>query len=267
MKYFLIGNPLGHSISPYIHTRLFEYDNVSAEYTLYPIPEEKFKGFTQNIHEKKEDFSGFNITIPYKQRIIPFLDGLSDEAKAIGAVNTVVLSYGGLVGHNTDYYGLVKALEYIGAPLYGRVLLLGCGGAGLTALYAVQKAGGDITVALRNPDKLLANVKKIPLDNVTGDYDLVINATPIGMYPNIDDSPVDWSNLSARYAYDLVYNPENTKFLFGATEQGAVAANGMRMLVYQAVRAHELWLPRKRIAYTDEFLTELVRDTEFRLRG
>jgi len=216
-KYGLVGFPLGHSLSPLIHGEIFKITGHEGEYSLYEIKPDEF--------DKLSSLDGFNVTIPYKETIIPYCESLDDSA-ACGAVNCVR----GKVGYNTDVFGFRKSVEVLGASLNSRVLLLGHGGAGKMVAHEVEKANGNLTIA--TPENI---------NSIEGDFDLVINATPVGMYPNVDQTPLDFGKITATYLLDLVYNPAETKLMSLARQAGVKVMNGLIMLVWQAIKSHEIW--------------------------
>lgn len=249
-KYCLIGHPLGHSVSPMIHSRLFAISGKSGEYTLKDIP----TGGLAGAMDELRGLDGFNVTIPYKQDIIPLLDGLDDRARFYHAVNTVRRCGGKLIGSNTDADGFLHALEDAGIELKGSVLL--CGAGGVAAMMAAEtlRHGCTLTVATRTVGKAMnfisslkrafpdADVKSAALPYLSGHYDLILNGTPAGMYPDINISPVP--SAVARKAgavFDAIYNPIETELIKLAKENGAKTACGLRMLVWQAAAAQELW--------------------------
>lgn len=251
MQYQLIGYPLGHSLSPEIHRMLFSYSGRSAAYSLLPFAPEQLEAHLPLL--KKLD--GFNVTIPYKQAILPHLNSLADSAVLYGAVNTVQKSDGRYIGHNTDCYGFLQTMQAHEISLQTQVCILGVGGVG--RMFAIESArqGAQITLAVRKNSldkaRLLAqelsektniNAKIQELDRLCGSFGLMINATPVGMYPHAGVSPVLRSVAEqADAVFDCIYNPEDTLLLQWAAAAGKRIAGGMDMLVWQAVKAHEIW--------------------------
>ena len=228
-KYGLIGNPLGHSISPKIHALLGICD-----YSLFPIKEEELSEFV-----KRTEPVAFNVTIPYKQKIIPFLTEVKGAAKEIGAVNTVVKTENGTVGYNTDANGMEYALAQAGISLNGKnVLILGTGGTSRTAAYVAEKLGAkSIIKAGRNSE--------INYDNVYDrkETEVIINTTPVGMFPDADKVPLSVEKFPRLTGvFDCIYNPSETLLVKRAKENGVNAANGILMLIEQARKAEELFL-------------------------
>lgn len=251
-SYALIGYPLGHSMSPRIHTKLFELANIKARYELKEIKPENLK----NNFDSLKSLAGFNITIPHKIPIIDLCDELSEDAKRYGSVNCIKNENGKSIGHNTDVLGFVKSIEQLGASLDSRVCLLGCGGVGRMMAIEAAYQGAELTMSVRTQDipvaeKIKSDIKKIlprrtvkvmTLTEMKGGYDLVINATPVGMYPGIDNSPLAKEQLEGvKYLFDAIYNPTDTLLSKYAKEAGAKTSTGMAMLVLQAVAAHEIW--------------------------
>ena len=228
MRYGLIGEKLGHSHSPRLHGLLGD-----ADYTLCPLPPEALDDFLT-----KRDFMGINVTIPYKRAVMPYLTAVGETAAAIGSVNTVVRRADGtLYGDNTDAFGFAKMAEQAGIVFAGRkALVLGSGGTGLTACHVVRAAGGTPVVISRSGDEDYAHLTR------HRDAEILINATPVGMYPHVDAAPVDlaaFPNLCG--VLDVVYNPLRTKLLQQAAAMGIPHAGGLTMLLWQAVRARALF--------------------------
>ena len=255
MKHFaLLGHPLGHSISPFIHEALFSLGGRQGDYRLCPLPPEELEQGIPSLLA----LDGFNITIPYKQAVIPYLDRLDESAARYRSVNTAARdSQGRWVGYNTDAFGFLSALGAMGASLSGEVLLLGSGGTGKMMAVETLLAGGHLTLAVRDPESpsargLCAFLKELfpgrpfavtPLSQAAGRFDLLLNSTPVGMYPHPDALPVSPElAASVPFVFDAVYNPEDTRLVQAARAGGAVARSGMAMLVRQAARAQEIWL-------------------------
>ena len=276
-KFCLIGHPLGHSLSPQIHKRLFELSGEEAEYTLVDIAPEELEskfGFL-------EEFEGFNITIPHKVDIIRYCGSLAESAARYHSVNTVSNKHG-KVGHNTDCAGFTKSIEMMGASLSGKVLLIGCGGVGRMMAIETALQGGELTIAaLKNDlplaEKAVAEIRSMKADSnvkiaVIGEngltpaelggerFELVVNASPVGMFPKTDRMPCAAEVLDGvKFVFDAVYNPRETLLVKTAREKGARAMTGMAMLVLQAVAAHEIW---DGVSYKKEDIDRLIADTE-----
>ncbi len=244
MKYCLIGERLSHSYSAEIHALS------GIDYTLREVPRGHLAEFI------KEGYDGFNITIPYKKEIIPFLDGLDESAKAIGAVNTVVKKDGKYYGYNTDIEGMRYALSRKNIVLRDkRVMILGSGGAALTAeaLCKAEGAKSCITVS-RSGAVNYENCYEFK------DTQIIINATPVGMYPNVGVSPVDLSAFPALTGvFDCVYNPFNTALIMQAKFLGVPCSDGLPMLVKQATEAQKIWGVRSDTGDTEEIIGALYR--------
>ncbi len=237
MEYGCIGEHLAHSFSKDIHALLASYP-----YELREIPRGAFDRFM-----KKKDFRAINVTIPYKQDVIPYLDEISPEVKTIGAVNTVVNRGGKLYGYNTDFYGIVGALEKMGvSSLSGKkVLILGTGGTSRTARAALEHLGAaSILRVSRTARDGAISYEEAAKDH--SDASFIFNTTPCGMYPNADESPLSLAPFSSlRGVFDAVYNPLRTRLISEARERGIPAEGGLYMLVAQAFYASELFFDKK----------------------
>lgn len=274
-NFAVIGHPIAHTMSPFIHSCLFSLAGYgAASYRVMDIAPEDLESFLPRLRE----LSGFNITIPHKQAIIPYLDDLDKKAAFFHSVNTVKNENGRLIGFTTDGAGFTKALESAGVSLYGRIAILGAGGVSrVMAFEALETAQApDITIAVREHSlpaaqalckELTAVLQKQGrggrlsvslLDAISGDFDLLVNGTPVGMYPHVDASPVS-AEVLARCAavFDAVYNPDETLLLRLAKQNGAKAIGGMRMLVGQAAAAQEIWY---NASFRDADIDALCRD-------
>ena len=226
MRCGLLGKKLGHSYSPQIHSYLSDYT-----YELFEKSPEELEFFL-----KHGDFSGLNVTMPYKKDVIPYLDELSDRAAELGAVNTIVRRNDGtLIGHNTDYFGFQSMLNRSGLQVAGKkVLVLGSGGASATAVAVLKKQGSNVAVISRNGESNYNNLEQ------HADASVIVNTTPVGMYPNVGVSPVDLALFpELEGVLDVVYNPARTQLLLDAEEIGLIANNGLWMLVAQAKESAE----------------------------
>ena len=227
-KYGLIGEKLGHSYSPEIHALLGDY-----EYRLYPMPREAVGDFVQ-----KGGLSGFNVTIPYKETVMPFLDRISPEARRIGSVNTVVREADGSTsGYNTDYFGFSVELGDVSHLKGKKALVLGSGGASKTVRAVLGDAGLSpvVTISRKGPD----NYQNLSRHS---DAALIVNTTPVGMYPAVEASPINLRQFpTCQLALDLIYNPAWTEFLLQARELGIPCRGGLIMLAAQARKAAELF--------------------------
>lgn len=232
MRCGLLGKKLGHSYSPQIHSHLGDYS-----YDLFEKTPEELEDFLRH-----GDFTGLNVTIPYKKDVIPFCDELSDRAQKIGAVNTIVRRPDGtLIGHNTDYFGFQSMVERSGLKVVGKkVLVLGSGGASATAVAVLRELGADVVVVSRSGENNYGNLDK------HADASVIVNATPVGMYPNTGVSPVELDLFPAlEGVLDIVYNPSRTQLLLDAERKGLITENGLWMLVAQAKESAEWFTDRQ----------------------
>lgn len=248
MRFGLLGRKLGHSYSPQIHAQLGNY-----EYPLYEKEPEEIEDFMLN-----GDFDGMNVTIPYKQTVIPYMAQLSDAAKKIGAVNTVTrLPDGSLYGDNTDYYGFSFLLDSAGFDLEGKkVVILGDGGASKTVVCVStdRKAREVAVISLFSETDNYDNIDK------HADADYIFNATPVGMYPNNGERLIDLSMFkNCKGVADLIYNPSKTQFLLDAQALGIPAINGLVMLCAQGVRAAESFI---NTSFPAEKVLDIVKKLE-----
>lgn len=238
MKCGLLGRKLGHSYSPQIHALLGNYS-----YQLFEKEPEEIGDFLKN-----GDFTGLNVTIPYKKEVIPFLDELSPAAARLGAVNTIVRRDGKLIGHNTDYFGFRRLVQESGLQVAGKkVLVLGSGGASSTAVAVLQELGAKVTVISRSGENNYENLDR------HADAAVIANTTPVGMYPNTGKSALSLEGFPRlEGVLDAVYNPARTQILLDAERRGLVAVNGLWMLVAQAKESAEWFtgeeIPDSRIA-------------------
>lgn len=222
----LLGRKLGHSYSPQIHAHLGDY-----VYRIFEKEPEEIETFL-----KSGDFHGINVTIPYKKDVIPFLSELSPAAQRMGAVNTIVRRADGtLIGHNTDYFGFQSMVQRSGLTVTGKkVLVLGSGGASNTVVVVLKELGAKVVVVSRSGENNYSNL------HLHADAAVIVNATPVGMYPNTGASPIDlelFSHLEG--VLDVIYNPARTQLLLDAESRGLVTMNGLWMLVAQAKESAE----------------------------
>ena len=254
MKYGLIAERVGHSYSKVIHAMLADY-----EYELCAISPEELDGFMT-----AREFNAVNVTMPYKQAVIPYLDFISDQAREIGAVNTIVNKDGKLYGYNTDFFGLSSLIGRIGISLEDKkVLVLGTGGTSRTARAVVRSLGAGETVTVGRTARDGA-VSYSEAYEKHADADVIINTTPVGMFPSIVGSPIDLSRFeSLSGVVDAVYNPMRTELIMSARERGIAAEGGLYMLVAQAVAACEKFLDKKLPdGETDRIFARLSADKE-----
>ncbi len=228
MTYGLLGEHLGHSFSPEIHRRIGDYP-----YRLFEVAPDEVADFLKN-----GEFAGINVTIPYKQTVIPYLDAVDDNARRIGAVNTVVRRDGKLFGYNTDFDGMRMLIESLGIPVAGeKALVLGTGGTSLTATCVLRALGAReiLRVSRSGKDGSLTYTEAYAAHT---DAAVIVNTTPLGMYPNMDAAPVDIAAFPVlRLVVDAVYNPLRTDLVLAARAKGIPAAGGLLMLAAQAVSA------------------------------
>ena len=241
MKCGLLGRTLAHSYSPQIHSYLGEYS-----YELFEQVPEEVGNFLQN-----SDFTAINVTIPYKKDVMPYCTELTDCAKKMGAVNTIVRRPDGtLIGHNTDYFGLHYTFRRMGISLKNKkVLVLGSGGASVTAVIVLQELGANVVIISRSGENNYNNL------HLHQDAAVIVNTTPVGMYPNAGVSPVDlglFTHLEG--VLDIIYNPARTKLLLDAAERNIPCENGLWMLVAQAKEAAE-WFTGTKIS--DDVIPEI----------
>ncbi len=239
-SYGLLGESLKHSISPEIHNSLFNHYNLKENYALFEIKPDYLSRFM--VASEKYDLKGLNVTIPYKIDVMQYLDKVDDDAKAIGSINTIKIANGKKTGFNTDYYGFAKLLEVNKISVDNKtVAILGSGGSCKTVkYYCEQNSAKKIYIVSRNKQgEGFINYN----DLKTIEFDILVNTTPVGMYPNIDDMPVEDGVLKQKHqVIDLIYNPKTTRLLETANKVGCTSAiNGELMLYYQALKAQEIW--------------------------
>jgi len=269
----LIGYPLGHSLSPKIHREAMDAYGLRGEYSLFPIQPHDIQGLKDLLTRVRSgEIHGLNVTIPHKQKVIPLLDELTPTARAIGAVNTIFLQEGKLIGDNTDVPGFLADLEIFlttETPRPDRqsrggrrhrdnekVLVLGAGGSARAVVYALAQDGWKVTIAARrieqareliarlpNPESRLSSIEFTAFQSLLPTLSLVVNTTPLGMSPNIDTSPwpADLPFPLDAAVYDLVYNPRETKLIRDARAAGLPATTGLGMLIEQAALSFEIW--------------------------
>jgi shikimate dehydrogenase len=254
-QYGLIGYPLSHSFSKKYFTEKFKKENISdCEYNLYPI--ENIDQLPQLIADNPTLY-GLNVTIPYKESVIPFLDELDETAKAVGAVNCVKIlrdeNNHRLIGYNTDVFGFRQSIKPFLEIQHERALILGTGGASKAVAYVLKEIGIDFYFVSRNKNqesRVESQEKKDKIftyeelnENVINTFKLIVNTSPVGTFPNIKDAPaIPYQFISASHLlYDLVYNPPETEFLKRGKARGAATVNGLSMLQQQAEEAWSVW--------------------------
>ena len=255
--------PLGPSLSPRIHAAALKSCGLDGDYALFTIHSDDKRGLKTLLDQVRSGgLQGLNVTIPHKQNVIPLLDELTDTAKDIGAVNTIFLRGGKLIGDNTDAPGFLKDLQAQNLKIRDRrsALVLGAGGSARAIVYALLRDGWNITLAARRLEQSRQLAASFPgrnflitqFDALTlqtfqlSNMQLLVNTTPVGMFPNTDQSPLPekMSLPVTTFIYDLVYNPRETKLLRDARAQGLNAAGGLGMLIEQAALAFEIWTGR-----------------------
>ncbi len=253
-KFILIGEKLGHSYSPEIHRASMKKMGVEGEYSLLEVTSQEIPGVIEDI--RRGELSGMNVTIPYKVEVMNYLDIITPEAKEIGAVNTVALEDGKLVGYNTDYWGFRYTLEKTGVDIEDkRCVVLGGGGSARAVIKVLQDLGAVVYLVSRSPERIresFSNFEELniisysELEGIQGE--LIVNTTPVGMYPRVDACVVDTQVIqNFNLAVDLIYNPRETLFLSRSRE----GENGLYMLVGQAVKAQEIWWNRPLDTFED----------------
>ncbi|MFT3981866.1 MAG: shikimate dehydrogenase [Ferruginibacter sp.] len=239
--YGLIGYPLGHSFSKKYFSEKFEREGLGdCSFELFPI--EQIDQFSQLLANHPA-LNGMAVTIPYKETVMPYLQQLSAEAKSIGAVNCIEFLPDGLKGHNTDVLGFEQSFAPLLSPWHNKALVLGTGGASKAVQFVLKKLGIPFLLVSRNAE----GADRIAYDQldaaVMKEYTIIINSSPVGMYPHVNDKPsIPYSLISSQhYLYDLVYRPEETAFLKEGKEKGATIKNGYDMLVLQAEENWKIW--------------------------
>ncbi len=244
-KYFVIGNPIDHSLSPELHNYWLKKNNINAVYDRKKINEKDLKSIISEVEEKK--INGINVTVPFKKAVIPHLDKLSLEAKQTQSVNTIILSNDNTVGHNTDIAGFTKAIKNLNFNIVGkRVFILGAGGVVPSIIYALKKMNAS-QIIVSNRTKKKAEDLKSQFHNLEVldwgdiiDFDVIINATSLGL--NKETINLDFSKIGKnKLFYDVIYNPIETNFLKEAKKLGNKTENGKLMFIYQAFEAFKLW--------------------------
>ena len=242
-KYGLIGYPLGHSFSKNYFNEKFENENIDAQYINFEIPN------IENLVEVLDlnpELKGLNVTIPYKEKVISYLDYISPEARAIGAVNVIRVSHKGkdtiLRGYNSDVIGFTKSIETLLERFHKKALILGTGGASKAINYGLKSLGLETVFVSRFKRPGTIQYEDVTPD-VVKEYNVIVNCTPVGMYPNVEQCPklpyeaMDQHTL----LYDLIYNPDETLFMHNGSEHGATVKNGLEMLLLQAFASWEFW--------------------------
>ncbi len=244
-KYFVIGNPINHSLSPKLHNYWLKQNNINAVYEKIELEENEIENFILKI--KNQEINGCNVTVPFKKTVIPFLDKLSSEAEQTQSVNTICFHNNNLIGHNTDIDGFQKALNKLNYKVKDKkILILGAGGVVPSIIFSLNKMeASKITVSNRTHKKaenLKSQFNKINIVNwgEIPEFDIIINATSLGLNNEIID--LNTSNIGDnKLFYDVIYNPSETNFLKDGKKLGNQTENGKFMFVYQALEAFKLW--------------------------
>jgi len=240
----LIGYPLSHSFSKKYFAEKFQKENISGyDYDLFPL---------ESIHDLPHllklypNIVGLNVTIPYKEQVLEYLDDIDESAKEIGAVNTIKIVDKKLIGYNTDVYGFEESLIPVLPKNNPKALILGTGGAAKAVAYVLTKLGITFRYVSRQKRENVLTYDELNQKSMDN-YHILVNTTPLGMYPNIDQAPaIPYDFATDKHLlYDLVYNPEKTLFLNKGLEKGATIINGQEMLILQAEKAWEIWRNRQ----------------------
>jgi shikimate dehydrogenase len=264
----LTGYPVSHSLSPKIQNAALKACGLKGDYSLFPIPPDDQQGLKDLLAQvRSSEITGLNVTIPHKQSVIPFMDELTPTARTIGAVSVIYLRDDKLIGDNADAHGfLTDVKKFIGGGDWGggkTALVLGAGGSARAVVYALLKDGWNVTIAARRIEQAqelvsqFEGVAAMDLNFQTfqlSNFQLIVNTTPLGMTPNMNQSPLPENLLLPSHAivYDLIYNPRETKLVHDARAQGLSATTGLGMLIEQAAMSFELWTghnPPRNILY------------------
>ena len=244
-KYLVVGNPIEHSLSPQLHNYWLKVNKINAIYEKKKIDNDEIENLISDIKNRK--ISGINVTVPFKQKVIPYLDKLSDEAKKTQSVNTICLKDNKTVGHNTDIQGFQKSIRYAKFDAKNKnILILGAGGVVPSIIFALQKMEAlNIVISNRtrqkaeNLKKIFNNIKIIDWGDMQ-DFDIIINATSIGLNEE-DRINLNFSKIKNKFFYDVIYNPSETNFLKSGKEFNNKVLNGKMMFIYQASLAFKIW--------------------------
>lgn len=241
--YGLVGNPLGHSFSQMFFNQKFQSEGINAEYRNFEIPD---IGDLMELIGETPNLGGMNVTIPYKQQIIPYMDYMDPVAKEVGAVNVVKFIRSGndleLKGFNTDVIGFTDSIRPMLGPTHTHALILGTGGASKAVDFSLRQLGLETTFVSRTARPGVITYADITPE-IMAENTVIVNCTPLGMYPHMDESPdIPYDLLTpAHICYDLLYNPEVTQFMKLAAARGAVTKNGLEMLMLQAFASWDIW--------------------------
>ena len=256
-KYLVIGNPISHSLSPRLHNYWLKQNNIDATYDKIRLEENGIKEIIQDI--RKQKIAGCNVTVPFKKKVIPFLDSLSSEAEKTQSVNTIIFEKGNVIGQNTDIVGFDKAIKALNFNMKDKkILILGAGGVVPSIVFALKKMDIlEITISNRTKKKaenlkiLFKNLNVVEWGNLS-EFDVVINATSLGL--NNETINLDFSSLGPdKLFYDVIYNPHETNFLKMGKQLGYKTENGKTMFIYQALEAFKLWHKIEPVVNSDTF--------------
>lgn len=271
-QFALIGDPILHSVSPFVHKRLFELSKVFAEYNVINIKSENLEYSMPILN----NLNGYNVTAPHKQNIIKLLDTVNCTAAMYNSVNTVKNDVSS-VGYSTDGLGFTKALETSELPLGENILILGAGGVARVIAFEAAARNKNISIAVRQSSiqsaaTLKANIESyfndskvsiFTMDNINGTFDLLVNATPVGTFPHVDESVVSEDIIvKCKSVFDTVYNPIETQLIKIAKANGLNAQGGLSMLIWQAVYSHKIWLDCE---YDNNDIFNLIEDTKLEI--
>ncbi|MDR1500611.1 MAG: shikimate dehydrogenase [Tannerellaceae bacterium] len=243
-QYGLIGYPLGHSFSKTYFNQKFEAEHIEAEYVNYEIPSVKK---LKDVLKENPGLRGLNVTLPYKTAVIPLLDDMDEDARLIGAVNVIAIKKGSfgklrLKGYNSDIIGFRQSIEPLLNDTHRKALILGTGGASKAVFHGLKQLGIASTLVSRNTKDSSVTYQEIT-PKIMEQYTVIVNTTPVGMYPHVDECPdIPYDLLTPNHLlYDLLYNPNETLFMQRGKTQGATVKNGLEMLLLQAFASWEIW--------------------------
>lgn len=241
--YGLLGYPLVHSFSQNYFNQKFESENIDAEYINFEIPD---VGMLMEVVAENENLNGLNVTIPYKEQVIPFLDEIDPAASEVGAVNVIKFIRGKdglrLKGYNSDIIGFTDSIKSLLKPHHQSALVLGTGGAAKAVSYSLRKLGLDVQLVSRRKSANTLVYEELTKNDLKT-HKVIVNTTPLGMYPNVDTCPdIPYRYLTSQHlCYDLIYNPDETLFLKNSRLAGAQVKNGLEMLLLQAFASYSIW--------------------------
>lgn len=241
--YGLLGYPLVHSFSQNYFNQKFESENIDAEYINFEIPD---IGMLMEVVAENENLNGLNVTIPYKEQVIPFLDEIDQAASEVGAVNVIKFIRGKdglrLKGYNSDIIGFTDSIKSLLKPHHQSALVLGTGGAAKAVSYSLRKLGLEVQLVSRRKSANTLVYEELTKNDLKT-HKVIVNTTPLGMYPNVDTCPdIPYRYLTSQHlCYDLIYNPDETLFLKNSRLAGAQVKNGLEMLLLQAFASYSIW--------------------------